>query len=97
MDQTTKKEVVRRLQSVEGHVRGVQKMVDEDKYCVDVIKQIDAVEAALRKVQQIILDEHLHTCVTTAIRGDDPDRREAVIDEILGVFSVGRGAGSGNR
>lgn len=88
MDQATKSEVVRRLQSVEGHVRGVQKMVDEDKYCVDVIKQIDAVEAALRKVQQIILDEHLHTCVTTAIRGDDPDRREAVIDEILGVFSV---------
>jgi DNA-binding FrmR family transcriptional regulator len=88
MDAGTKAEVVRRLQSVEGHVRGVQKMVDEDKYCVDVIKQIDAVQAALRKVQQIILDEHLHTCVTTAIRGDDPDRREAVIDEILGVFAV---------
>ena len=88
MDQATKSEVVRRLQSVEGHVRGVQKMVDEDKYCVDVIKQIDAVEAALRKVQQIILDEHLHTCVTTALRGNDPDRREAVIDEIMGVFAV---------
>ncbi len=88
MDQATKREVMRRLQSVEGHVRGVQKMVDEDKYCVDVIKQIDAVEAALRKVQQIILDEHLHTCVTTALRGDDPDRREAVIDEIMGVFAV---------
>ena len=89
MDRETKGEVTRRLASVEGHVRGVQKMVEEDKYCVDVIKQIDAVQAALRKVQQIILDEHLHTCVTTAIRGDDPDRREAVIDEILGVFSVG--------
>lgn len=88
MDQATKSEVVRRLQSVEGHVRGVQKMVDEDKYCMDVIKQIDAVEAALRKVQQIILDEHLHTCVTTALRGDDPDRREAVIGEIMGVFAV---------
>ena len=89
MDRETKGEVTRRLASVEGHVRGIQKMVEEDKYCVDVIKQIDAVQAALRKVQQIILDEHLHTCVTTAIRGDDPDRREAVIDEILGVFSVG--------
>jgi DNA-binding FrmR family transcriptional regulator len=88
MDAGTKAEVVRRLQSAEGHVRGVQKMVDEDKYCVDVIKQIDAVQAALRKVQQIILDEHLHTCVTTAIRGDDAGRREAVIDEILGVFAV---------
>jgi DNA-binding FrmR family transcriptional regulator len=88
MDAGTKNEVVRRLQSVDGHVRGIQKMVEEDKYCVDVIKQIDAVQAALRKVQQIILDEHLHTCVTTAIRGDDPDRREAVIDEIMGVFAV---------
>jgi DNA-binding FrmR family transcriptional regulator len=88
MDAETKAEVIRRLQSAEGHVRGVQKMVEEDKYCIDVIRQIEAVQAALRKTQQIILDEHLHTCVTTAIRGDDPARREAVIDEILGVFSV---------
>lgn len=88
MDAETKTEVIRRLQSAEGHLRGVQKMVEEDKYCIDVIRQVDAVQAALRKVQQIILDEHLHTCVTTAIRGDDADRREAVIDEILGVFSV---------
>jgi DNA-binding FrmR family transcriptional regulator len=80
--------VIRRLQSIDGHVRGIQRMVEEDQYCIDVIKQIDAVQAALRKVQEIILDNHLHTCVTTAIRGDDPERREAVIDEILGVFAV---------
>jgi DNA-binding FrmR family transcriptional regulator len=88
MDEQVKAGVVRRLQSVEGHVRGIQRMVEEDKYCIDVIRQIDAVEAALRKTQEIILDNHLHTCVTTAIRGDDAGRREAVIDEILGVFSV---------
>lgn len=88
MDDSTKAGVVRRLQSVEGHVRGIQRMVEDDKYCIDVIKQIEAVQAALRKTQEIILDNHLHTCVTTAIRGDDAGRREAVIDEILGVFAV---------
>jgi DNA-binding FrmR family transcriptional regulator len=88
MDDQTRAGVIRRLQSIDGHVRGIQRMVEEDQYCIDVIKQIDAVQAALRKVQEIILDNHLHTCVTTAIRGDDPERREAVIDEILGVFAV---------
>ena len=72
----------------EGHVRGIQRMVEEDQYCIDVIKQISAVQAALTKMQQIILDDHLHSCVTTAIRGDDPERREAVIDEIMGVFAI---------
>ncbi len=88
MDDQTKAGVIRRLQSVEGHVRGIQRMVEDDKYCIDVIKQIGAVQAALGKVQEIVLDQHLHSCVTTAIRGDDAVRREAVIDEILGVFSI---------
>ncbi len=88
MDDRTKAGVIRRLQSVEGHVRGIQRMVEDEKYCIDVIKQIGAVQAALGKVQEIVLDQHLHSCVTTAIRGDDAERREAVIDEILGVFSI---------
>ena len=88
MNELTKAGVVRRLQSVEGHVRGIKRRVEEEQYCIDVIKQISAVQAALTKMQQIILDEHLHSCVTTAIRGDDPERREAVIDEIMGVFAI---------
>jgi len=88
MDEGTSAGVVRRLQSVQGHVRGIQRMVEEDQYCIDIIKQIDAVQAALKKIQEIVLDNHLHTCVTTAIRGEDAQRREAVIDEILGVFGV---------
>lgn len=88
MENQSKTGIVRRLQSVEGHVRGIQRMVEEDHYCIDVIKQIEAVQAALKKVQEIILDNHLHTCVTTAIRGDDAGRREAVIGEILEVFAV---------
>jgi DNA-binding FrmR family transcriptional regulator len=88
MDDQTKAAVIRRLQSVEGHVRGIQRMVEDDKYCIEVIKQIEAVQAALGKVNEIILDNHLHTCVTTAIRGEDQARREAVIGEILEVFAI---------
>ena len=63
-------------------------MVEEDKSCIDVIKQIEAVQAALNKLNQIILENHLQTCVTDAIRGGDPGRREALIGEILEVFAV---------
>lgn len=86
MDAETKADIIRRLQSVDGHVRGIQRMIEEDKYCIEVIKQIEAVQAALSKVNALILDNHLHTCVTTAIRSDEPARREAVISEILAVF-----------
>lgn len=86
MDAEIRVAVIRRLQSVEGHVRGVQRMVEEDKYCIEIIKQVEAIQAALGKVNEIMLDGHLHTCVTTAIRGDEPARREAVINEILEVF-----------
>jgi len=88
MDEQTKAGVIRRLQSAEGHVRGIQRMVAGDEYCIDVIKQIDAVQAALKKTQELILDNHLHICVTTAIRGDEPARREAVIGEIMEVFAI---------
>ncbi len=90
MDDQTKAATVRRLQSVEGHVRGIARMVEEDKYCIDVIHQIEAVQAALDKINQMILENHLRTCVTTAIRGDDAARREAAIGEILEVFSASK-------
>jgi CsoR family transcriptional regulator, copper-sensing transcriptional repressor len=88
MDEQIRTATVRRLQSVEGHVRGIARMVDEDKYCIDIIRQVEAVQAALHKINQLILERHLRTCVTTAIRGDDPERREAAIGEILDVFAA---------
>ena len=63
--------MVRRLKSVEGHVRGVQKMVDEGAYCIDVVNQIVAIQRALKKVSGLVLDQHLHSCVTGAMRGTD--------------------------
>jgi len=80
--------IVRRLKSIEGHIRGIQKMVDEDAYCIDIVNQIQAVQAALAKVNTLILDRHLHTCVTAAIQGEDPSERERVISEVLSVFNA---------
>ncbi len=61
-------------------------MVRSDAYCIDIVNQIVAVQRALEKVNTLVLDRHLHTCATTAIRGDNPDERERVIGEILDVF-----------
>jgi len=81
-------EAVKRLQSVEGHVRGVRRMLEEDAYCIDVIRQIQAVQAALNKVSALILDEHLNSCLITAVRGDDPAERERVLKEIAEIYDT---------
>ncbi len=86
-DETTS-QIVNRLKSIEGHVRGVEKMVNDHAYCIDIVNQINAIQAALHKVNALILDRHLHTCVTTAIRGDDPNERERVIDEIMDLLNA---------
>jgi DNA-binding FrmR family transcriptional regulator len=90
MESQTKSNVKARLATVEGHIRGVQRMVEEDAYCVDIIKQILAVQRALDKVSAIVLDGHLHTCVTTAIRGEDPAERERVLSELANVFEMSK-------
>jgi DNA-binding FrmR family transcriptional regulator len=79
--------VLDRLNTIEGHIRGIKRMVEEDKYCVDIIHQIQAVQSALNKVNLIILDNHLNSCVITAIRGEDIKERERVLNEITGIFS----------
>jgi DNA-binding FrmR family transcriptional regulator len=88
MQESSLPDILARLKSVEGHVRGVQRMVTEGAYCMDIIKQNLAIQRALEKVNSMVLDGHLNTCVTTAIRGDDPAERERVIREILQVFEM---------
>ncbi len=80
--------VLRRLKTVEGHLRGIVRMVEEDAYCIDVIRQIQAVEAALNKVSAKILEDHLNSCVITAIQGNDKSERERVLKEITEVFEM---------
>jgi DNA-binding FrmR family transcriptional regulator len=81
-------DAVKRLKNVEGHVRGIEQMVENGTYCIDVIRQIQAVQAALDKVSKLILDNHLHSCVITAVRGENPDDRERVLAEIVDVFEM---------
>ena len=80
--------MIRRLKTVEGHLRGVIRMVEEDTYCIDVIRQIQAIDAALNKVSSLILEDHLNTCVITAIQGSDKKERERVLKEIAEVFEM---------
>jgi DNA-binding FrmR family transcriptional regulator len=78
--------VKKRLKIIEGHLRGVARMVEEDAYCIDIIRQIQAVEAALNKVSTQILESHLNSCVITALKGEDPAERQRVLKEVLEVF-----------
>jgi DNA-binding FrmR family transcriptional regulator len=79
---------IRRLKTIEGHLRGVIRMVEEDAYCIDVIRQIQAVDAALNKVSAQILENHLNSCVITAIKGNNAKEREKVLKEITEVFEM---------
>lgn len=79
---------IRRLKTIEGHLRGVIRMVEEDAYCIDVIRQIQAVDAALNKVSAQILENHLNSCVITAIKGNNVKEREKVLKEITEVFEM---------
>ena len=63
-----KKQIINRLASIAGHAQGIKKMVDEDQSCMDIIKQIQAVQSALDKVSENILEDHLNTCVSNAMK-----------------------------
>ncbi|MEU2548381.1 metal-sensitive transcriptional regulator [Streptomyces roseolus] len=73
-----KEDVIRRLRRIEGQVRGVQRMVDEDTYCIDVLTQVSAINAALQSCAVALLDEHLSCCVTEAIAAGGDEAREKV-------------------
>lgn len=81
-----KKEILNRLSYLEGHCGAIRRMVEGDRYCIDVIHQIEAVEAALKKVKEKILEDHLHTCVTMAIKGKNKEKREKVLGELMEVY-----------
>jgi len=81
-------DTLRRLKTIEGHLRGIIRMVEEDAYCIDVIRQIQAVGGALNKVSAQILEGHLNSCVITAIQGQDQSERERVLKEITEVFEM---------
>lgn len=87
MKQEAREKALSRLRKVAGQVAGIQRMVEEDRYCVDVLHQIAAVEGALDRVGHIILGSHVETCVTTAIESGKPRERKEKLAELMDVFS----------
>jgi DNA-binding FrmR family transcriptional regulator len=91
-DHANDPKILARLRSIEGHVRGIAKMVEEDAYCVEVVHQIQAAERALERVKGMVLEGHLRSCATRVLSGKDSAERERVIGEIVDVIAAqGRG------
>lgn len=87
VDADLKKDADVRLKRIEGQVRGIQRMVEENRYCADILVQISAVHESLRSVAQLILRNHLQNCATDAIRSSDPARRARMYDELVDLFA----------
>ena len=83
MERDNKAALVNRLSRIEGQVRGISKMVDEDRYCIDVLTQLQAVRAALAKVETTMLRDHLGHCIEGAITSGDAEDQRAKVAELI--------------
>jgi DNA-binding FrmR family transcriptional regulator len=86
VDPETKASNLVRLRRIEGQIRGLQKMVEEDRYCADILVQVSAVHEALRGVSKALMLNHLKHCATEALRSGDPQKSEEVYDELMGLI-----------
>ncbi|HJW88820.1 MAG TPA: metal-sensitive transcriptional regulator [Dehalococcoidia bacterium] len=85
MEEGQRQEALRRLSYIEGHLCGIRKMMEENRYCVDVLRQTLAVRKAIERLEALILANHLHTCVPLGIKDGKEDK---VISELLELFNV---------
>lgn len=83
MKAETKKDVIKRLNITNGHIKKIAEMVDEGRYCIDVLQQTEAIKGSLKKIEEIILDSHLHTCVVPSFKGEES---EESVKELVEVF-----------
>lgn len=87
IDEQTKQRAMARLRRIEGQVQGVGRMVNEEKYCVDILMQISAIQGALDQVRKILLGRHIESCVAEAMASGREGGRQKKIEELLEVFS----------
>ena len=87
MDHKTRDVCTKRLSRIEGQVRGLSRMVEEDRYCIDIVTQISAVRAALRRVEEEILRVHVKHCVASAVRSGSAKEQDAKVSELIEVLS----------
>ena len=83
--QANRNDVIKRLNYIEGHLAGIRRMIEEDKYCVDILKQTYAVRRAIEKLEALLLDGHLHSCVVEGIRDG---REQQVVNELLQLYEL---------
>ncbi|OYX02938.1 MAG: transcriptional regulator [Rhizobiales bacterium 32-66-8] len=86
MKSPTKEQVLKRLNRIEGQVRGIARMVEEERYCIDVVTQIAAVRAALRRAEEEVLRDHVAHCVEHAIRSGDAEEQRRKVAELMDVL-----------
>lgn len=75
--------LIKRLNRIEGQVKGIQKMVEEERYCVDILVQISAIRSAINKVGNIILENHIKGCVSNSIKNGELEKSEELISELM--------------
>jgi DNA-binding FrmR family transcriptional regulator len=78
-------DVLKRLSYIEGHLGGIRKMIEADQYCVDILRQTYAVRKAIEKMEAVILEQHLHSCVPEGIK---EAREDQVIDELMQLYNL---------
>jgi DNA-binding FrmR family transcriptional regulator len=86
VDPEVKRAIATRLRRIEGQVRGLQKMVDEERYCADVLVQLSSVQEALRGTGRALMHNHLKHCATEAIRSGNPEQADAMYAELLDLM-----------
>lgn len=86
MQDDTRNACLKRLSRIEGQVRGLSRMLEEDRYCIDIVTQVTAVRAALKKVEEEVLRDHVAHCVEHAIRSGDAGQQRAKVTELIAVL-----------
>ena len=76
-----------RLRRIEGQVAGIRRMIEDDRYCIDILNQTSAIVSALRRVEDAVMENHLNTCVADAMRSNDPNQKQEKTSEIMEVIS----------
>ncbi|MGJ8562272.1 MAG: metal-sensitive transcriptional regulator [Alphaproteobacteria bacterium] len=76
----------KRLARIEGQVRGVAAMVEDGRYCIDIVRQVQAIKSALAGLERVVLEDHLETCVDTALRSDNLEQRREKVEELVAVL-----------
>lgn len=86
MKETTRKTSRARLARIEGQVRAIGTMIDDNRYCIDVVRQLRAASAALASLERVIIDDHIDTCVQHALMSDDLEARREKVEELAGIL-----------